>query len=127
MENECVDEVHVVGLLGKRNLQSNISIILVFVSCSLSNVGSEAETFNGLKMSKLNSVIEGIKLIKARLGSKKVLIILDDIDHIRQQESLTKKVGNNRCNLHETMQLFICHASKVSFDLKTSYTIHKLY
>lgn len=56
----------------------------MFVSCSLSNVGSEAETFNGLKMSKLNSVIEGIKLIKARLGSKKVLIILDDIDHIRQ-------------------------------------------
>ncbi|OIT35606.1 tmv resistance protein n [Nicotiana attenuata] len=44
--------------------------------------------FEGIKV---GSVAQGINLIKARLGSKKVLIVLDDVDHKNQLESLTRE------------------------------------
>ncbi|XP_031127774.1 TMV resistance protein N-like [Ipomoea triloba] len=40
------------------------------------------------KMFEIDNVDEGISLIKRTLQSKKVLIVLDDIDHITQLESL---------------------------------------
>ncbi|XP_060175131.1 TMV resistance protein N-like [Lycium barbarum] len=37
------------------------------------------------------ALAKSIKLFKARLGPKKVLIVLDDVDHRRQLESLTRE------------------------------------
>ncbi|XP_059296192.1 TMV resistance protein N-like isoform X1 [Lycium ferocissimum] len=49
-----------------------------------------------LKLNSLNigSVYEGINMIKARLHSKKVLIVLDDVDNGDQVENL---IGNGNC------------------------------
>ncbi|XP_060180720.1 disease resistance protein RUN1-like [Lycium barbarum] len=112
----------------------------------------EADAFNGLvklqekllhqilktKDFEVKDVAEGVNLIKARLGSKKVLIILDDMDHISQLEYLTRErnwfgsgsliIFTTRdehllCGLreneryeakllidYESLQLFSCHA-----------------
>nr|XP_009758997.1 PREDICTED: TMV resistance protein N-like [Nicotiana sylvestris] len=74
--------------------------------CYLFNcdVRSEAEEFGLVKLQekllqqvlknkdiKVGSVAQGINLIKARLESKKVLIVLDDVDHKNQLESLTRE------------------------------------
>ncbi|KAI7981842.1 TMV resistance protein N [Camellia lanceoleosa] len=42
----------------------------------------------GTKNLKINSVDEGINLMKERLHSKKVLIVLDDVDHANQLNNL---------------------------------------
>lgn len=73
-------------------------------SCFLENVRSEAEQSNGLVRLqekllhqilgmevKISSVGQGVNLIKARLRLMKVLIVLDDVDHIRQLHSLTRE------------------------------------
>ncbi|CAN4081160.1 unnamed protein product [Withania somnifera] len=72
-------------------------------SCFLADVGSEAsEKHDGLlhlqkkllyetlktKNFRLNNVHRGINLIRERLRSKKVLIVLDDVDHRSQIEAL---------------------------------------
>ncbi|XP_031499199.1 disease resistance protein TAO1-like [Nymphaea colorata] len=70
-------------------------------SCFLSNI-IEHENRDGLpslqaKLMKevlketmsIDNVREGVSLIKRRLGSRKVLLILDDVDHTRQLEAFT--------------------------------------
>ncbi|KAF3612517.1 hypothetical protein FXO37_36743, partial [Capsicum annuum] len=73
-------------------------------SCFLSDIGSKVEELGLVKVQEkllhqilkrmdfeVGSVAEGVNLIKARLGSKKVLIVLDDVDHKSQLESLARE------------------------------------
>nr|XP_016508750.1 PREDICTED: disease resistance protein TAO1-like [Nicotiana tabacum] len=112
LQNECEDEVRMIGIhgvggIGKTTLAKaiyNRMFRLFDNSCFLSDVRSEAEEFGLVKLQKkllrqilktedikVGSVAQGINLIKARLGSKKVLIVLDDMDHERQLEALTRE------------------------------------
>ncbi|XP_060179974.1 disease resistance protein RPV1-like isoform X2 [Lycium barbarum] len=122
-------------------------------SCFLSDVRSKVEELGLVKLQekllhqilktkdlKVDIVAEGVNLIKARLESKKVLIILDDVDHRSQLESLARErswFGSGSliiittrdkqllCGLrenerykakllhpYESLQLFSCHAYK---------------
>uniref|UniRef100_A0A1S4DNW8 TMV resistance protein N-like n=1 Tax=Nicotiana tabacum TaxID=4097 RepID=A0A1S4DNW8_TOBAC len=112
LQNECEDEVRMIGIhgvggIGKTTLAKAIynQMFRFFDSCCfLSDVRSEAEEFGLVKLQekllqqvlktediKVGSVSLGINLIKARLGSKKVLIVLDDVNHKKQLESLTRE------------------------------------
>ncbi|XP_016566173.2 disease resistance protein RUN1 [Capsicum annuum] len=113
LQNECEDEVRMVGIYGVGGIGKTTLAKAIYnqtchrfdSSCFLSNVRAEADAFNGLvklqeqllnqilktKDVKVSSVAEGVNLIKTKLGSKKVLIILDDIDHMSQLESLTRE------------------------------------
>ncbi|OIT35602.1 PREDICTED: disease resistance protein TAO1-like isoform X2 [Nicotiana attenuata] len=112
LQNECEDEVRMIGIhgvggIGKTTLAKaiyNRMFRLFDSSCFLSDVRSEAEEFGLVKLQekllrqilktediKVGSIAQGINLIKARLGSKKVLIVLDDVDHKRQLEALTRE------------------------------------
>ncbi|XP_033509467.1 disease resistance protein RUN1-like isoform X2 [Nicotiana tomentosiformis] len=112
LQNECEDEVRMIGIhgvggIGKTTLAKaiyNRMFRLFHSSCFLSDVRSEAEEFGLVKLQekllqqalknkdiKVGSVAQGINLIKARLESKKVLIVLDDVDHKNQLESLTRE------------------------------------
>ncbi|XP_059302186.1 disease resistance protein RUN1-like [Lycium ferocissimum] len=160
LQNECIDEVQMVGIYGTGGIGKTTLAKAIYnqrfrhfgSSCFLSNVRSEAEAFNGLvklqekllhqilktKDFKVNNVDEGIKLIEARLCSKRVLVILDDLDDMRQLQSLARDRSwfgsgsliiittrnkqllcglreNERykvklLNDNESMQLFSCHA-----------------
>ncbi|XP_019168332.1 PREDICTED: disease resistance protein TAO1-like [Ipomoea nil] len=98
------------GGVGKSTLAKAIynRLILSFQgfegSCYVANIRQEVSNkgHNGLvglqekflhktlkrKNFDIDNVDEGISLIKARLQSKRVLIVLDDVDHISQLESL---------------------------------------
>nr|XP_016505080.1 PREDICTED: TMV resistance protein N-like [Nicotiana tabacum] len=112
LQNECEDEVRMIGIhgvggIGKTTLAKaiyNRMFRLFDSSCFLSDVRSEAEEFGLVKLQenllqqvlktediKVGSIAQGVNLIKARLGSKKVLIVLDDVDHKRQLEALTRE------------------------------------
>nr|XP_009794126.1 PREDICTED: TMV resistance protein N-like [Nicotiana sylvestris] len=112
LQNECEDDVRMIGIhgvggIGKTTLAKaiyNRMFRLFDSSCFLSDVRSEAEEFGLVKLQekllrqilktkdiKVGSVAQGINLIKARLGSKKVLVVLDDVDHKRQLEALTRE------------------------------------
>nr|XP_016491655.1 PREDICTED: TMV resistance protein N-like isoform X2 [Nicotiana tabacum] len=112
LQNECEDKVRMIGIhgvggIGKTTLAKaiyNRMFRLFDSSCFLSDVRSEVEEFGLVKLQekllrqilktediKVGSVAQGINLIKARLGSKKVLVVLDDVDHKRQLEALTRE------------------------------------
>ncbi|XP_049388265.1 disease resistance protein Roq1-like [Solanum stenotomum] len=115
LQSGCEHEVRMVGIcgvggIGKTTLAKAIynRIFQQFGgSCFLSDIRSKAEELGLVKLQEkvlcqilktkefeVDSVAEGVNLIKARLGSKKVLIVLDDVDHRSQLESLQeKKVG----------------------------------
>jgi len=111
LQSGCEHEVRMVGIcgvggIGKTTLAKAIynQIFQQFGgSCFLSDIRSKAEESGLVKLQekllcqilktkefKVDSVAEGVNLIKARLGSKKVLIVLDDVDHRSQLESLTR-------------------------------------
>ncbi|XP_070019039.1 disease resistance protein RUN1-like [Nicotiana sylvestris] len=112
LQIECEDEVRMIGIhgvggIGKTTLAKamyNRMFRHFDSSCFLSDVRSEAEEFGLVKLQekllqqvlknkdiKVGSVAQGINLIKTRLESKKVLIVLDDVDHKNQLESLTRE------------------------------------
>nr|XP_016496970.1 PREDICTED: disease resistance protein TAO1-like isoform X1 [Nicotiana tabacum] len=112
LQNEYEDEVRIIGIhrvggIRKTTLAEaiyNRMFRLFDSSCFLSDVRSEVEEFGLVKLQekllqqvlkiediKVGSVAQGVNLIKARLGSKKVLIVLDDVDHKRQLEALTRE------------------------------------
>ncbi|KAH0637519.1 hypothetical protein KY289_037434 [Solanum tuberosum] len=112
LQSGCEHEVRMVGIcgvggIGKTTLAKAIynRIFQQFGgSCFLSDIRSKAEELGLVKLQEkvlcqilktkefeVDSVAEGVNLIKARLGSKKVLIVLDDVDHRNQLESLTRE------------------------------------
>ncbi|KAH0641303.1 hypothetical protein KY285_037889 [Solanum tuberosum] len=112
LQSGCEHEVRMVGIcgvggIGKTTLAKAIynRIFQQFDgSCFLSDVRSKTEELGLIKLQKkllnqilktkefeVDSVAEGVNLIKARLGSQKVLIVLDDVDHRSQLESLTRE------------------------------------
>uniref|UniRef100_A0A3Q7I9U8 TIR domain-containing protein n=1 Tax=Solanum lycopersicum TaxID=4081 RepID=A0A3Q7I9U8_SOLLC len=112
LQSGCEHEVRMVGIcgvggIGKTTLAKAIynRIFQQFDgSCFLSDVRSKTEEFGLVKLQEkllnqilkskefeVDSVAEGVNLIKARLGSQKVLIVLDDVDHRSQLESLARE------------------------------------
>ncbi|KAH0641304.1 hypothetical protein KY285_037890 [Solanum tuberosum] len=113
LQSGCEHEVRMVGIcgvggIGKTTLAKAIynRILRQFGGCCcfLSDIRSKAEELGLVKLQEkvlcqilktkefeVDSVAEGVNLIKARLGSKKVLIVLDDVDHRSQLESLTRE------------------------------------
>ncbi|KAL7177154.1 hypothetical protein ACSBR2_030485 [Camellia fascicularis] len=104
------DDVRMIGIygmggIGKTTIAKAVYNHIFFQfewSCFLADVRECAGQSNGLaqlqerllfallgaKNLKVNSVHEGINLIKERLHSKKVLIVLDDMDHSSQLNTL---------------------------------------
>ncbi|XP_049388264.1 disease resistance protein RUN1-like [Solanum stenotomum] len=113
LQSGCEHEVRMVGIcgvggIGKTTLAKAIynRIFRQFSGCCcfVSDIRSKAEESGLIKLQEkllcqilktkefeVDSVAEGVNLIKARLGSKKVLIVLDDVDHRSQLESLTRE------------------------------------
>ncbi|XP_049407067.1 disease resistance protein RUN1-like [Solanum stenotomum] len=112
LQSGCEHEVRMVGIcgvggIGKTTLAKAIynRIFQQFDgSCFLSDIRSKTEESGLVKLQEkllyqilktkefeVDSVAEGVNLIKARLGSQKVLIVLDDVDHRSQLESLTRE------------------------------------
>ncbi|XP_060178824.1 disease resistance protein Roq1-like [Lycium barbarum] len=113
LQNGCEYEVSMVGIhgvggIGKTTLAKKMynqsfqhghfdgSCFLSDVKSQDKNIGLhklQEKLLNILLKSKdsVNCVDEGIKLMETRLRSKKVLIVLDDVDTEKQLKSLTKR------------------------------------
>ncbi|WMV48343.1 hypothetical protein MTR67_041728 [Solanum verrucosum] len=112
LQSECEHEVHMVGICGVGGIGKTTLVKAIYNRifrqfggcCFLSDVRSKGKEHGLVKLQEkllcqilktkefeVDGVAEGVNLIKARLGSKKVLIVLDDVDHRSQLESLTRE------------------------------------
>ncbi|KAH0635077.1 hypothetical protein KY284_037863 [Solanum tuberosum] len=113
LQSGCEHEVRMVGICGVGGIGKTTMAKAIYnrifrqfggCCCFLSDIRSKAEESGLIKLQEkllcqilktkefeVDSVAEGVNLIKARLGSKKVLIVLDDVDHRSQLESLTRE------------------------------------
>ncbi|PHT85320.1 hypothetical protein T459_07426 [Capsicum annuum] len=87
-----VDGIHGIGGIGKTLAKSVFNRLFQQFdsSCFLSDVGSKVKELGLVKVQE-KLLHQILNLIKARLGSKKVLIVLDDVDHKSQLASLARE------------------------------------
>ncbi|XP_075638168.1 TMV resistance protein N-like [Castanea sativa] len=130
--------IYGIGGVGKTTISKAVynKIVIHFEgSCFLENVREISHTYNGIirlqetllslinrsENFKVESITEGINLIKEKLHSKKVLLILDDVDETKLVENLL-----GECNWFASGSRVII-TSRDKNILKTMQIDHSIY